>query len=450
MADELRVGMITERPGGGSCPMGQLNFTHDPSRRSWLASANARECDFPLQNLPFGVFRSKGEARGGVALGDCIVDLERLAVTELLSGPALEAANAARGDSLAPLLACPAVAVSALRARLSELFVEGAPVGRHRLEETLVRIADAELLLPLKPAAFTDFCTSIEHIRRMAGGQAPSLAAMSLPVAYNGRASSVVPSNTPIVRPRGQFETAPRSGRVRFGPEPMLDFELELGAWLCNGNRLGEPLEVVEAESLLFGCCLVNDWSARGIQFFESLLGPHLGKSFATTISPWIVTQEALWPFRVAPRGRDVEEPAIPVYLHDDNDRRRGAFDIQLTAELTSAAGVAATIVRTNARTLYWTFAQMIAHQASNGAPLERGDLVATGTVSGGGDESRACLAEATKLGSAPLELPDGELRAWLADGDTLTLKGQAQAPGFVSIGFGDCRGTIHPARGTA
>ena len=436
------------QPTMGQPLMGQLNFTHDPSRRSWLASANAPECDFPLQNLPFGVFRCRGAARGGVALGDRIIDLARVAAADLLSGPALEAADAARGDNLAPLLACSPSAVSALRARLSELFVEGTSVEPQRLEGTLVPMAEAELLLPLKPAAFTDFCTSIEHVRRMSGGGAPPLAAMSLPVAYNGRASSVVPSDTPIVRPRGQFETPPHSGQVRFGPEPMLDFELELGAWLRDGNRLGEPLSVGQSESLLFGCCIVNDWSARGIQFFESLLGPHLGKSFATTISPWIVTREALLPFRVAPRGRDAGEPAIPAYLHDDRDRRHGACDIQLTADLRSAAGAGCAIARTNAKSLYWTFAQMIAHQASNGAPLERGDLIASGTVSGASDDSRACLAEATKLGSAPLELARGERRAWLEDGDTLTLKGRAQAPGFVSIGFGDCRGTIHPARG--
>jgi fumarylacetoacetase len=345
-----------------------------------------------------------------------------------------------------PLLACRPSAVSALRARLSDLFREDGQDDRERLQALLVPMDSAELLLPLKPTAFTDFCTSYDHIRRMGGGT-PKLAALSLPVAYNGRASSVRPSGTPVVRPCGQFEAPPGSNQVRFGPEPMLDFELEFGVWLRGGNRLGQPISVAQAEALMFGCCLVNDWSARGIQFFESVLGPHLGKSFLTTISPWIVTMEALAPFRIEARGRTSEEPEIPFYLLDPDDRSRGGINIELTADLANAEGAGQRIVRSNLSELFWTLAQMVAHQASNGAPLEAGDLVATGTVSGAAEEARACLVEITMRGGTPIELPDGSTRTMLEDGDTLTLRGRAVADGYVPIGFGPCSGTIQPAR---
>jgi fumarylacetoacetase len=424
----------------------ELNATHDPARRSWVESANAPGTDFPIQNLPFGVFRENGAARGGVALGEVIIDLARLLSAGSLTGLAAEAAQVASGPTLAPLLDCAPEAVSALRTQLSELFREGGPGDRDQLSAALVPMDRAELQLPLRPAAFTDFCTSYDHIRRMGGGT-PKLAALSLPVAYNGRASSVRPSGTPVVRPCGQYEAAPGSNEIKYGPEPLLDFELEFGAWLRGGNALGQPIAVAEAEALLFGCCLVNDWSARGIQFFESILGPHLGKSFLTTISPWIVTMEALAPFRIAARGRAGDEPEVPAYLIDVADREAGGINIELYADLANAAGSELRIVRSNLAELYWTLAQMVAHQASNGSPLECGDLIATGTVSGAADEARACLAEITLRGGETITLPDGSTRKWLEEGDTLTLRGRAMADGFVPIGFGKCSGTILPAR---
>jgi fumarylacetoacetase len=310
-------------------------------------------------------------------------------------------------------------------------------------------MAEVTLRLPVKPTAFTDFCSSVYHIRRMAGASGAPLkpAWLSLPVAYNGRASSVAVSGTPVVRPRGQFEMPAGSGTVHFGPEPMLDFELEFGAWLLGGNALGESLSVARARETIFGYCLVNDWSARGIQYFEMLLGPHLGKSFITTVSPWIVTTHALAPFRVAPCGRQADEPAVPGYLLDDTDRRTGAMNIELTADLISAAGARRRITTANLADLFWTIPQMVAHQASNGAPIEAGDLIATGTVSGAADEARACLAEITARGAAPIELSDGTQRVMLEDGDMLAIHGRASAPGYVSIGFGTCSGTIHPAK---
>jgi fumarylacetoacetase len=423
----------------------ELNATHDPARRSWVESANAPGTDFPIQNLPFGVFDDGKGARGGVALGDRIIDLSALIAAGVLSGPAVNAAN---GASLLPLFAQPRTAVSALRAALSELFREGGGGDRDAVQKALVPMAGAELLMPAKPTAFTDFCTSADHILRMAanGGRAPQPAWATLPVAYNGRASSVAASGTPVIRPVGQFVPRGAEGMV-VGPEPMLDFELEFGAWLGGPvNALGETVDMTRADELLFGCCLVNDWSARGIQFYEMLLGPHLGKSFLTTISPWVVTMEALAPFRVPGRGRTADQPDIPAYLNDPFDRASGGLNVELTAEIDTGSGPA-TIVRTNAAELFWTLAQMVAHQASGGAPLETGDLIATGTVSGAADEARACLVEITRLGQEPLTLPDGTKRVMLEDGDTLTLRGRATAEGYVPIGFGPCSGTIMPAK---
>jgi fumarylacetoacetase len=423
----------------------ELNATHDPARRSWVESANAQDTDFPIQNLPVGVFNDGKGARGGVALGDGIIDLSALASAGLISGAAAEAAS---GASLLPLFAQPRAAVSALRAALSDLYGADGAGERAAAEGALVPMAEVRLLMPAKPTAFTDFCTSADHILRMAanGGRAPQPAWATLPVAYNGRASSVAASGTPVIRPVGQFVPRGAEGLV-VGPEPMLDFELEFGAWLGGPvNALGETVDMTRADEILFGCCLVNDWSARAIQFYEMLLGPHLGKSFLTTISPWVVTMEALAPFRVAARGRTADQPDVPGYLNDAFDRSFGGLDIELTAELDTGSGPH-TIVRTNVAELFWTLAQMVAHQASGGAPLEVGDLIATGTVSGAVDEARACLVEITRLGQEPLILPDGTKRVMLEDGDTLTLRGKAKADGFVPIGFGPCSGTVMPAR---
>ncbi len=423
----------------------ELNATHDPARQSWVASANLPETDFPIQNLPFGVFDDGKGARGGVALGQSIIDISALIEAGLLEGAAAQAAS---GSSLLTLFGTPRGEVSALRAALSDLYREGGAGDRKAAEAALVPMESAKLLMPAKPTAFSDFCTSADHILRMAanGGRPPMPAWATLPVAYNGRASSVAVSGTPVIRPVGQIVPHGSDGMV-VAPEPMLDFELEFGAWLGGPvNALGETIDMVRADEILFGCCLVNDWSARAIQFYEMLLGPHLGKSFLTTISPWVVTMEALAPFRVPGRGRTGEEPDVPAYLDDPFDRGHGGLDIELTAELDTGNG-SFTIVRTNVAELFWTLAQMVAHQASGGAPLEAGDLIATGTVSGAAEEARACLVEITKLGKEPLVLPDGTKRVMLEDGDTLSLRGRAKADGYVPIGFGPCSGTITPAR---
>lgn len=425
----------------------ELNATHDPLRRSWVESANATGADFPIQNLPFGVFRVAGSApRCGVALGDQIIDLSGIAGQ--LHGGAAVAARAAVGPSLLPLLAQPAEVISQLRTALSELYCVDAEGSRAAALAALVPMGSAQLVLPIRPPGFADFCCSIDHIRRMAAGTGRPVAVCAdrLPVGYNGRASSVAISGTPVIRPNGQFEPRPGSGDVRYGPEPRLDYELELGVWLRGGNRLGQALSVAQAEAMMFGCSLVNDWSGRGIQAFEMMLGPHLGKSFLTTVSPWIVTMEALAPFRVAARGRESNEPAVPAHLADSKDREHGGIKIELTAQLSTAAGQSKQIARTGFEDMYWTFAQMVAHQASSGAPLEPGDLIGSGTVSGPADEARACLAELTERGGNPVIFADGSERVWLADGDSISIRGRAHAPNAVSIGFGDCIGQILPA----
>lgn len=425
----------------------ELNATHDPARRSFVASANDTATDFPIQNLPFGVFDDGRGARGGVALGDQIIDLAALLAAGAFSGTAAEVAAVASRSSLADLFMVPTAQFSQLRAALSDLFRQDS-AAQAVAGAALLPAASATMLMPAKPAAFTDFCTSADHILRMArsGGRAPQPAWATLPVAYNGRASSVAVSGTPVVRPMGQVVPRGENAAIH-APEPMLDFEVEFGAWLRGTDQaLGETVPLDRAEDLLFGCCLVNDWSARGIQFYEMILGPHLGKSFLTTISPWIVTMEALAPFRVPGRGRTGDEPALLPYFDHPFDRQHGGLNIELTAQLDTGAGPHR-IVRTNVAELFWTLAQMVTHQASGGAPLENADLIATGTVSGAADEARACLVELTKLGKSPITLPDGTTRVMLEDGDTLAIKGRAMADGYVPIGFGECSGTIIPAR---
>ncbi len=415
--------------------------THDPARRSWIESANAHP-EFPIQNLPFGVFELDGRRRGGIAIGDAIVDLGKAALGGAISGLALEAARLAGGSVLNPLLAAGRLPARALRAQLSDaLASDAAPSEREKLRDALVRQADVEMVLPLAIGSFTDFLSSYDHTRRMGDGTMPPAFA-HLPIAYNSRATSVVASGTPIRRPNGQTVT---NGTPRFGPEPMLDFELEMGAFVATGNAFGEPVPVARASEALFGFCLVNDWSARGIQFFEMQpLGPFLSKSFATTISAWIVTADALTPFRI-PLQRPDAIAGPPPHLSDDDDLAYGALDVRLEAAIRVDGGETV-VTRTRASSSVWTFAQMLAHHTSNGCNLVPGDLLASGTLSGPDDESRACLAELTQRGAAPLRLADGGLLVYLRDGDEVIFRGYAERDGYVTIGFGECRGAVLPA----
>ncbi len=435
--------------------MVKLNDTHDPTRRSWVAAANEAGCDFPIQNLPFGVFRPTAGARprGGVAIGDQVLDLSEGLAAGLFSGAAASAARAASGETLNPLLAMEPGPVSALRARLSDLLRIGgtdADTARGLSSRLLLPLAGVQMELPVAIGGFTDFSCSYAHMGGMRGGE-PVTAFYYLPIAYNGRASSVRVSGTAVKRPHGQWAAKPPEAELSFGPEPRLDFELEFAAVVGRGNDLGTSLSVDEASERIFGCCLLNDWSARGIQFFESILGPFLGKSFLTTLSPWIVTTEALAPFRVALPDREPNVPPTPKHLDSRANREQGGLNIELTAHLQTARMrsenvPAARIVRTNFKHMYWTLAQMLAHHTSNGCNMQTGDLFASGTTSAPAPDAKACLAEINQRGTRPLELPTGERRLWLEDGDSLQIRGRALRDGYVPIGFGACDGLITPA----
>jgi fumarylacetoacetase len=432
--------------------MATLNDTHDAKRRSWVAAANSDGADFPIQNLPFGVFSRGGAGQGGVAIGDRIVDLS--AALDLFSGEALVAAKAASGPTLNGLMALGNAPASALRARLSDLLREGGPDDLRRIADTaLVQMAAVDMLLPARTGAFTDFLTSSYHTERGGRASRPDSPLPPcfkyLPVAYNSRASSLRASGAAITRPNGQWKHP--DGEVRFGPSAALDFELEVGLFIGPGNPVGTPVPMSQVQDRMFGYCLLNDWSARDIQAWESALGPFLSKSLSTSISPWVVTAEALAPFRAPAFPRAADDPAPLPYLTDAQDQAAGHFDIVLeafirTPKMHAAGALASRVALTNFQHNYWTFAQMATHHMSNGCNLEPGDLLGSGTASGPTDDSRACLSEATERGKVPLTLDSGETRAWLLDGDEVIFTGRASRDGFVSIGFGTCAGRINPA----
>ena len=438
----------------------QINETHDPSLESFLDSANAADADFPIQNLPFGVFRPAGASpegdgdRVGVAIGDHIVDVHRLKDLDLLDGDAAEAARACAGPFLNPLMAMGPRYWSALRLALSRLLRRGS-AEQARVEEALVVMGEVELVLPVDIGDYTDFYCSIYHATNVGSMFRPDNPLMPnykhLPVGYHGRASSVVASGTPVRRPQGQTK-ADDADAPTFGPSRLLDYELEVGFLVGAGNELGEPIALADAEAQLFGFCLVNDWSARDLQKWEyQPLGPFLAKSFVTTISPWIVTNEALAPFRVAAFERAADDPQPLPHLAHEGNERHGGVDLQLEVLLATAAmrerGEAPhRLTRGNFRDMYWTAAQMLTHHASAGCNLRPGDLMASGTVSGTAKDSRGCLLELTWRGSEPVELPDGEVRRFLQDGDEVVLRGYCEAQGARRIGFGECRGVVLPS----
>jgi len=426
-----------------------LNETHDPSRRSWVLPANDPGTDFPIQNLPLGIFRESGATRAGAAIGDHIFDLAAALDLGLLSGEAAAAARAAKGDSLNALMVLGPRPASILRARLSELLRIDSPE-RAKVaslaDRLLVPMSSAEMLLPAKIGDFTDFVCSTFHAQRVArkpldSPLAPALCHM--PVAYHGRASSLRVSGEEVRRPRGQFRDS--DGTILFGPSRALDFELELGAFVSTGNPLGSPIPIESASSHIFGYCLLNDWSARDVQFWESLLGPFLSKSLSTTLSQWIVSPEALAPFQTPVfRPPQPDWPSPLAYLDSEIDRAEGGIDIDMEVHLSTprireSGEQPVHIISTNFKYAYWSFAQMIAHHTSNGCNLRPGDLLGSGTVSGPTNESRACLLEHTE----PLRLPNGESRQYLEDSDEVIFKARAKRDGYVSIGFGECRARI-------
>ncbi len=438
----------------------ELNTTHDPSRQSWVESANAAETDFPLQNLPLGVYEHAGRVSWGVAIGESVLDVQALTNLRLLEGDALLAAQSVKGAELNALMGLEPRLVHALRRSLSALlgadtppdeFQESSQKKIKRLAKVLLIERDAvQMRLPCAIGDYTDFLTSEYHTERHGRfkGLAQPLpeAFKHLPVAYHGRASSIRVSGTPVVRPNGQFKDA--AGQVVFGPAPMLDFELELAGFIGRGNPLGQPIALERAHEHFFGWVLLNDWSAKSIQWWESVLGPFLGKSFMSSISPWIVTQEALAPFRMPLNARPEGDPQALPYLCSVHDQTHGGFDIELEAWLQTPSQRALgetglQITQTHLKHLYWSFGQMLAHHASNGCNMRSGDLLGSGTISGPTDESRACITEITQAAKAPLDVGHGETRIALQDGDAITLRAKARRAGAVSIGFGECTGVV-------
>lgn len=432
-----------------------IDETHDPAARSWVESAQNEGCDFPIQNLPLCVFSTADRgARGGVGIGDQILDMQELVALNLLEGEARVAAEAAAGPALNALMAMPSSATHALRSAVFALLRSDETRLGSRGERVLVPMAEATFHLPARIGGYTDFLSSRHHTERnsrLRGAKDPLPPAFfSLPVAYNGRVSSLSVSGTDVIRPCGQYRS--KAGEVVFGPTAALDFELEMGAFVRQGNAIGEPIPVKRAAEHLFGLTVFNDWSAKDIQWWETLLGPFLGKSFMTSLSPWVVTAEALAPFRMSAAVRSPGDPPLLDYLRDEADQAQGAFSVRMEAWIRTEgmrrAGVPATRLScAKFQDIYWTFAQMLAHHTSNGCPLQPGDFIGSGTVSGEDEASRACMTEIGLAGSRPVPVGNGEERAWLEDGDELVLRAKAERPGYVSIGFGECAGRILPAR---
>jgi len=414
----------------------RLNETHDPSRRSWVECANAADTDFPIQNLPLGVF-STGEVANhvGVAIGDQILDLT---ILEAVGRIGFGDSPVFDGGALNSFMARPQEDWARLRAELSTML-EASAADR---DLPLVAQADAQMHMPVRIGAFTDFYASREHATNVGTMfRDPDNALLPnwlhLPVGYNGRASTVVVSDTPITRPLGQLKP-PGAETPHVGPSAKLDIEVELGALVGTGNTMGQPIGTATAYDSIFGYVLLNDWSARDIQVWEyQPLGPFLSKAFATTISPWVVTRMALEPFRCNPPERAT--PLLP-YVSETTPNN---FDIHIAASLTPASGRATEILRTNAQWLYYSAAQQLAHHTLSGCAMETGDLLGSGTISGVTRESFGCLLELTWNGSDPIHV-DGGNRAFLEDGDTVSLRGVCEGP--YRIGFGECSGTVLPA----
>ena len=409
-----------------------IDHTHAPGLTSWVPGAQST--DFPVQNLPLGVFSNGGAPRGGVAIGDQVLDIAAAVAAGRLKGAAAEAAA---GPSLAPLMAMGRDAATELRHAVSALLT-GAPAPELLLPQSAVRMH-----LPCEVRNFSDFMASYDHCHRLGAARDPNNplppAFHHLPVAYHSRASSVRPSGTDVRRPWGQYFA---DGDIVFAPTRAMDFELELGIWIAEENAQGEPTPITMADRRLFGFCLLNDWSVRDVQRYEMPpLGPFLGKSLHTSVSPWVITADAMAPFATDRPPREAGAPPCPAHL----DAKGDALRITMRAALqTKAMNAPHTITTAPFENMYWTPRQMVAHHTSNGCNLLPGDLLGSGTVSGPDTGAEACIAEILLRG--PIELPSGETRRYLEDGDTIIFTARAEAPGAVPIGFGECRGTLLPA----
>ena len=438
-----------------------IDPTNDPALRSWVPTANLRGADFPIQNLPFGIFRRAGTKevpRVGVAIGASILDVAACLAAGLFDddSEARRAASACAMPTLNELMSRGAPARRALRNAISALLSDTVAVHRRQIaEHAIVRQQEAELFLPAQIGDYTDFYASVHHATNVGSMFRPDNPLLPnykwVPIGYHGRASSIVVSGTPVRRPMGQRK-GPNDAVPSVGPSQLLDYELELAAFVGTGNALGESIPMEQANDHLFGLCLLNDWSARDIQAWEyQPLGPFLAKNFASTISPWVVTLEALEPFRMPLAARANGDPVPLPYLASHDDRARGGFGITVeawlrTARMRDAGELAVRLTQGQATDLYWSMAQLLVHHASSGCNLRPGDLLGSGTISGSSKESRGCLLELTWRGAEPLALPNGETRSFLEDGDELEITAFAEREGAVRIGFGRCVGTILPA----
>jgi len=422
--------------------------------RSWVTSANDHP-DFPLQNLPFGVFSRPGLGkRGGVAIGDFIFDLQIALESGLFSGAAQVAAEGASRGQFNEFFALGAASRQALRTRLLQLLDEHSPqrAQLQALGDLLQPMSDCQMHLPAQVGDYTDFYVGIHHAMNVGKLFRPDNPLLPnykyVPIAYHGRASTLCVSGTPVKRPQGQT-LAPGAEVPAFGPSKRLDYELEVGVWMGQGNEAGEPIPIAQASQHIAGFCLLNDWSARDLQAWEyQPLGPFLSKSFATSISPWVVTAEALVPFRSAQPARPEGDPKPLDYLFDEQDQRQGALDIELevlllTAHMKQQGLAPQRLALSNTLNMYWTVAQMVTHHSVNGCKLQPGDLFGTGTLSGPHAGQFGSLLEMTEGGKQAIELASGETRTFLQAGDEVIFKARCRKDGEVSIGFGECRGVV-------
>ncbi len=437
-----------------------IDHTVDPALRSWVPSANVAQTDFPIQNLPFGIFRRAGSSeapRVGAAIGDRILDLSACFAAGLFGAADVQqVALACASSTLNALMQCGVAARRALRSAISTLLASDAPVNQQQIaEHALVAQVDADLFLPSQIGDYTDFYASVHHATNVGVLFRPDSPLLPnykwVPIGYHGRSSSIVLSGAPVKRPSGQRLAAGDSVPT-VGPSRAMDYEVELGVFVGTGNACGASIPLADADAHLFGLCLLNDWSARDIQSWEyQPLGPFLAKNFATSISPWVVTLDALAPFRAPLAARADGDPSPLPYLDDANDRAHGGFAITVelwmrTARMRADGADAIRISSSSALDLYWTLGQMLAHHASGGCNMRAGDLLGTGTISGPTPDSRGCLLEITRRGADPLALPNGEIRRFLEDGDEVILRAFAERDGAVRIGFGTCSGVVTAA----
>ena len=437
--------------------MSLINETHDINLTSWVESANVDNCDFPIQNLPFAEFRRKGsdEAfRGGVAIGDQVIDLAKLSKLNVLTGDAKTAADAASEATLNTFMGLGKQYWSALRLALSKALRAGSD-HLQALSDTLIAQSDIEFSLPCRIGDYTDFYTSIYHATAVGSLFRPDNPLLPnykwVPIGYHGRSSSIDVSGQTFHRPKGQTK-APDAEVPSFGPCKRLDYELELGIYLGKGNALGDAIAIENAENHVFGFCVFNDWSARDLQAWEyQPLGPFLAKNFASTVSPWIVTTEALAPYRTS-WTRDENDPQPMDYLESKANRDQGAFDIQMDVKIQTqkmrSEGHNPTRVSTSSfKHSYWTVAQMVTHHTVNGCNFMPGDMLGSGTQSGPTHEEAGSLLELSRGGKEKITLSNGEQRSFLEDGDNVIMRGWCEKEGYARIGFGSVESTVLPAK---